>query len=428
MSAVEQAILGAALATPELATEVAAKLTPNDFYEPRHQLIHQALTSLVEGGKPTDAVSVISQLGDDVNRVGGHAYMFDLMQSACVTAALPHHINTLRGQATTRRLHTAGQQITQLADTLPAHDAVPQAQALLDALIQADSGEVTRVGDTLEGTLDRILSVQEGTAPQGLMTGLNDLDRLTNGFQGGQMVIVAARPGVGKSTLAVDFMRHASIRNNIPTLMFSLEMGTDEINQRIISAETSIPLAKMKKPGGLDQQAWAKIGEAKQNIEQAPLMIDDSAENTIMDIVAKTKLLVKREGVQMVVVDYLQLLKSGVREESRQQEVSSFSRQLKLLAKACDIPVIAVAQLNRESEKRGEDAKPKPSDLRESGALEQDADIILLIHRPETGNPDHQRAGEADIIVGKNRAGQSGVVSVSAQMHYARFGNLAKGF
>ena len=428
MSAVEQAILGAALATPELALEVVSKLTPEDFFEPRHHLIHQALTVLTEQGKPTDAVSVISQLGDDATRVGGAPYLFDLIQTGCVAQSLPHHIETLRGAATARRLEAAGEKIRQFAGTLPPAEAVQQAQGLLDALVTPDEATAVRVGESLTATIERLDKIQSGNAPQGLMTGFTDLDKLTNGFQGGQMIIVAARPGVGKSTLAVDFLRHASITNNIPTLMFSLEMGADEINQRILSAESNVHLKNMRRRDGMSAEDWDKLTQAAQRIEHAPLIIDDSPENTIMDIVAKTKMRVKRDGVGMIVVDYLQLLKSGVREESRQQEVSNFSRQLKLLAKACDIPVIAVAQLNRESEKRGDDAKPKPSDLRESGALEQDADIILLINRPETGNPDHARAGEADVIVGKNRGGQSGTVTLASQMHYARFMNFQKGF
>lgn len=426
MSAVEKAILGAALATPELALEVTSKLNSEDFFEPRHHLIHQALTVLTEQGKPTDAVSVISQLGDDATRVGGAPYLFDLIQAGCVAAALPHHIDTLRGHATTRRLEQAGERIRQLAGTLPPDEAVRESHDLLDALTVTDDTQAVKIGDALSGTIEKLDKIQFGTAPQGLMSGFSDLDRFTNGFQGGQMIIIAARPGVGKSTLAVDFLRHASIKHGIPTMIFSLEMSTDEINQRVLSAESNVRTGHMRKQGGMSPEDWEKITEAATRIEAAPLIIDDSPENTIMDIVAKTKMRVKRDGVKMIVVDYLQLLKSGVREESRQQEVSNFSRQLKLLAKACDIPVIAVAQLNREAEKRGDDAKPKPSDLRESGALEQDADIILLIHRPAIANPDHARAAEADVIVGKNRGGQTGVAVLSAQMQYSRFGEIGK--
>ena len=429
MSAVEKAILGAALATPELALEVTSKLQPEDFYEPRHHLIHQALTSLVEQGKPTDAVSVVSQLGDDATRAGGAPYMFELIQAGCVAQALPHHIETLRGAATSRRLEAAGERIRQLAGALPPADALTEARSLLDG-IAGDSvdGGVERLSERLDDTPNHVAAVQSGTAPQGLMTGFADLDKLTNGLQGGQMIIVAARPGVGKSTLAVDFMRHISIKNHIPTLLFSLEMKKSEFDLRIISAEATIDNMRFRRRDGLTGEDWAKIEDVKPRLDTAPLFIDDDASNTVMDVWAKTKMAVKRDGIKMVVVDYLQLLKSGVKEESRQQEVSNFSRQLKLLAKDCDIPVIAISQFNREVEKRGDDARPKPSDLRESGSLEQDADLILLIHRPENYNPDHGRAGEADIIVAKNRGGETGTVTVASQMHYSRFTNLAKGF
>ena len=427
MSAVEQTILGTALRSPELATEVVTRLQADDFFEPRHQLIFQAIHALIETGKPLDPVSVITQLGDDTNRVGGAPYLFELLQSATAAAALPHHVETLRGQATTRRLTVAGERIRQLADTLPPQDALNEAQALLDGLTGVDEGtSAERVGDGLESTLEHILAVQEGRAPRGLMTDFHDLDALTNGFQGGQMIIVAARPGVGKSTLAVDFMRNMSIRHNVPTLLFSLEMKKAEFDQRILSAETSINNMKFKRKGGLSRDDWGKIREVKPSIENAPLFIDDNPSNTVMDVWAKTKAAVKKHGIKMVVVDYLQLLTSGVREESRQQEVSNFSRRLKLLAKECDIPVIAISQFNREVEKRGDDARPKPSDLRESGSLEQDADLILLIHRPESQNKDHERAGEADIIVAKNRGGETGTVTVASQMHYSRFSNLRR--
>ena len=240
--------------------------------------------------------------------------------------------------------------------------------------------------------------------------------------KGGQMVIVAARPGLGKSTLAVDFMRHASIKNNIPTLIFSLEMGKDELVERIISAESDVYTQNLKR-GSMSPDDWAAAGEAAQRLDKAPLYIADSPELTMVDIAARARLMQAQHGIKMIVVDYLQLLTSGKKAESRQQEVSDFSRQLKLLAKSLDIPIIAIAQLNRGVEMRGEDALPKASDLRESGSLEQDADIILLIHRPDAQNQDHARAGEADIIVAKHRGGSTGIIPVAHELQMSRFKN-----
>ena len=258
------------------------------------------------------------------------------------------------------------------------------------------------------------------------MTGFTELDDLTGGLKGGQMVIVAARPGLGKSTIATDFMRHASITNGIPTLMFSLEMSKEEITERIISAESGVYTQNLKK-GCMSDSDWGRAAKAVERLDNAPLYIADSPELTMVDIAAKARLMQAQHGVKMIVVDYLQLLTSGKKSESRQQEVSDFSRQLKLLAKSLDVPIIAVAQLNRGVEMRGEDALPKASDLRESGSLEQDADIILLIHRPDAQNCDHARAGEADLIVAKHRGGNVGVIPLAHELHISRFRNPVMG-
>lgn len=222
------------------------------------------------------------------------------------------------------------------------------------------------------------------------------------------------------STLALDIMREMSIRRGEPSLLFSLEMTEDEVQERALSAEAQVKIGCVKS-GNMSEAEWTRVAAARDTITEAPLWVDDNPELTMVDITAKAKLAVRHHGVRLIAIDYLQLLKSGAKEESRQQEVSSFSRQIKLLAKSCQVPVIAIAQLNRGVENRGDDATPKPSDLRESGSLEQDADLVLLINRPDAQNKDHERAGEADIIVAKNRGGATGTVTVASQLHYSRF-------
>lgn len=301
------------------------------------------------------------------------------------------------------------------------------AQEGIDTAVRQDSSTVSTIGDDLDVMLTEIVEIQEGVrSTRGVDTGFRELDEVTNGLSAGQMVIVAARPGVGKSTLAVDFMRHMSIKNNIPTLMFSLEMSRKEVQQRILSAEAEVLTSRVK-AATFDAEDWEKVDEASARISEAPLYVDDSPELTMMDIAAKTRSYVKSKGVEMVVIDYLQLLKSGRKSESRQQEVSDFSRQIKLLAKACEIPIIAIAQLNREVARRGEDATPKPSDLRESGALEQDADIILLLNRPDSQDADHARAGEMDIILAKHRGGRTGTFQVANRLQYSKFQDFVGG-
>lgn len=419
----EQTILGAALNSEASAQLVTTKLSPHDFYYPRNEMIFTALADSILKDEPTDAVTIASKI--DLDRTGGAPYLFQLIEMACLPAHVEHHIQTLKTASAKRRLGTAGLAIQQLSEAEDLEQALNEAQAHLDGVIDADSDEAKRVAETIDETLGRFVEIQEGTAPKGLMTGFYDLDEITSGLQPGQMVIIAARPGCGKSTLAVDIMRHLSIHEGIPTAIFSLEMSTHEINTRVLASEANVDIKRMRQ-GRMRSEDWDRVGKAREILDAAPLFIDESPENTVMDIVAKTKMMVKRHGIKLIVVDYLQLLSSGKREESRQQEVAGFSRALKLLAKSAGIPVIAVAQLNRESERN--DSKPKPSDLRESGALEQDADVILLLHREDMKRGDGERAGEVDVIVAKNRGGETGTATLVNQLHYGKFGNFKRDF
>ena len=419
----EQTILGAALNSDASAQLVATKLSSRDFYYPRNEAVFTALSDAILQDEPTDAVTIASKIDHD--RTGGAPYLFQLIEAACLPAHVEHHLQTLKTLSAKRRLGSAGLAIQQLSETEDLEHALSEAQAPLDGVLDADSDEAKRVAETIDATLDRFVEIQEGTAPKGLMTGFYDLDEITSGLQPGQMVIVAARPGVGKSTLAVDIMRHLSIHENIPTAIFSLEMSTHEINTRVLASEANVDIKRMRS-GRMRSEDWDRVAKARETLDAAPMFIDESPENTVMDIVAKTKIMVKRHGIKLIVVDYLQLLHSGKREESRQQEVAGFSRALKLLAKSAGIPVIAVAQLNRESERN--DSKPKPSDLRESGALEQDADVILLLHREDMRDREGERAGEVDVIVAKNRGGETGTATLVNQLHYGKFGNFKRDF
>ena len=419
----EQTILGAALNSDSSAQLVTAKLSPQDFYYPRNEAIFTAVSDAILKDEPTDAVTIASKIDHD--RTGGAPYLFQLIEVACLPAHVEHHIQTLKTASAKRRLGSAGLAIQQLSEAEDLEQALNEAQAYLDGVIDADSDEAKRVAETIDATLDRFVEIQDGTAPKGLMTGFYDLDEITSGLQPGQMVIIAARPGCGKSTLAVDIMRHLSIHEGIPTAIFSLEMSTHEINTRVLASEANVDIKRMRQ-GRMRSEDWDRVGKAREMLDAAPMFIDESPENTVMDIVAKTKMMVKRHGIKLIVVDYLQLLHSGKREESRQQEVAGFSRALKLLAKSAGIPVIAVAQLNRESERN--DSKPKPSDLRESGALEQDADVILLLHREDMKHSDGERAGEVDVIVAKNRGGETGTATLVNQLHYGKFGNFKRDF
>ena len=420
--AAEKAVLGAALVNENVIPGIVTRLKPGDFYYPIHQNIFALISEKFTTGEAVEPVTLSAELRERT----GHddpAVFFRLMDSVLTTVNVDYHISLVLEASTRRKLGSLGTRVAQLADSAAETDLI--VQEINDGLANAttvDESETVAVGDVVDAVMTEVEARQQGTSKQGMMTGFTELDELTNGLKGGQMVIVAARPGLGKSTLAVDFMRHASIKNSIPTLIFSLEMGKDELVERIISAESSVYTQNLKR-GSMSPEDWAAAGEAAQRLDKAPLFIADSPELTMVDIAARARLMQAQHGIKMIVVDYLQLLTSGKKSESRQQEVSDFSRQLKLLAKSLDVPIIAIAQLNRGVEMRGEDALPKASDLRESGSLEQDADIILLIHRPDAQNRDHARAGEADIIVAKHRGGSTGTIPLAHELHMSRFRN-----
>jgi replicative DNA helicase len=258
----------------------------------------------------------------------------------------------------------------------------------------------------------------------GVPTGFVDLDSLTNGLHPGQLIILAARPALGKSTLGLDICRNASIKHGLSSVIFSLEMSRNEIVMRLLSAEAQIPLHHMRS-GTMSEGDWAKLASKMGTVSEAPLFIDDSPNMTLMEIRAKCRRLKQRHDLRLVVVDYLQLMTSGKRVESRQQEVSEFSRSLKLLAKELEVPVIAISQLNRGAEQR-QDKRPMLADLRESGSLEQDADVVVLLHREDAYERESPRAGEADFIIAKHRNGPTGLVTVAFQGHYSRFVDMAQ--
>ncbi|MDP4755776.1 MAG: replicative DNA helicase, partial [Aquiluna sp.] len=303
-------------------------------------------------------------------------------------------------------------------------DLVNQAQAdIYRVASQNAKDDYVGLSDSLEDAIREIESAQNrGGDMTGIPTGFTDLDAYTHGLHPGQLIIVAARPAVGKSTFALDIARHAAVKHKKATIFFSLEMGRAEIAMRMLSAESSIYLQSMRK-GTVTEADWAKLASVRGSINDAPLFIDDSPNMSLVEIRAKCRRLAQQVDLKMVVIDYIQLMSSGKKVESRQQEVSEFSRALKLLAKELQIPVVALSQLNRQAE-QSKDKRPEISHLRESGSLEQDADVVVLLHREGIYERDHPRAGEADIILAKQRNGPTGTVVVAFHGQYSRFVNM----
>jgi replicative DNA helicase len=301
---------------------------------------------------------------------------------------------------------------------------VDRAQAEVYSVTERRASEDYKpLSELMQPTLDEMESIESrGAGLAGVPTGFAELDDLTNGLHPGQMVIVAARPGAGKSTLALDLARSASIKNGLTSAIFSLEMSQLEITMRLLSAEASVALGHIR-GGKMTEQDWTRVSTKMGQVSEAPMYIDDSPNLTMMEIRAKARRLKQRHDLKLVVIDYIQLMTSGKKVESRQLEVSEFSRQLKLLAKELEVPVVALSQLNRGPEQRT-DKKPMLSDLRESGSLEQDADMVVLLHRPDLYDKESERAGEADFIVAKHRNGPTKEITVAFQGHYSRFTDM----
>nr|WP_191905822.1 replicative DNA helicase [Microbacterium caowuchunii] len=426
----EQSTLGGMLLSKDAVADVIESIRGSDFYIPKHELIFEAILTLYSHGEPTDVIAVTDELikTGDLQRAGGADYLHTLTSIVPTAANAGYYATIVSERALLRRLVEAGTRIVQMgyAGQGEATELVNSAQAEIYSVTGAETAE-----DYVPLTIAVDAAVEEIEAARGrdgsmtgIPTGFAQLDELTNGLHGGQMIVVAARPAMGKSTLALDFARAAAIKHGMPTIFFSLEMGRSEIAMRLMSAEGAIPLQNMRK-GTLDQRDWTTVAATRGRINDAPLYIDDSPNMTLVEIRAKCRRLKQRVGLKMVIIDYLQLMTSGKKVESRQQEVSEFSRALKLLAKELQVPVIALSQLNRGSEQR-QDKRPQVSDLRESGSIEQDADMVMLLHRDSVYDKE-VRPGEADLIIAKHRNGPTATLEIAFQGHFSRFTDMAAG-
>lgn len=428
----EQSALGGMLLSKDAIADVVEVLRPDDFYRGAHQQIHECILDLYGRGEPADPVTVSAELErrGQLVKVGGAPYLITLMSTVPTAANAAYYAEIVAEKAILRRLVEAGTRIVQLgyhgADGAEVDAVVDRAQqAMFDVTERRTSEDYLALADLLQPTMDELDAISSrGLAGMGVPTGFRDLDEATSGLHPGQMIIVAARPGLGKSTLGLDFARSCSIKHGMASAIFSLEMGRNEITTRLLSAEAKVRLTDMRS-GKMSQEDWVSMASRMAEISEAPLFVDDSPNLTMMEIRAKGRRLKQRHDLKLLVVDYLQLMTSGKRVESRQQEVSEFSRQIKLLAKELEIPIVAISQLNRGPEQRT-DKRPMLSDLRESGSLEQDADMVILLHRPDAFDHDDPRAGEADLILAKHRNGPTTTITVAHQLAFSRFVDLAK--
>jgi replicative DNA helicase len=571
--AAEQSVLGGMLLSKDAIADVLERLRPGDFYRPAHQSVYDAILDLYGRGEPADAVTVSAELDRRglLKRVGGAPYLHTLISTVPTAANAGYYAGIVAEKSLLRRLVEAGTRVVQYgyagAEGADVAQVVDRAQA---EIYNVTDGRTTEdfvpLEQLLQPTMDEIDAIaSQGGIARGVPTGFTDLDECTNGLHPGQMIVVAARPGMGKalaldtplptptgwttmgevqvgdhligadglptrvvaatevmlgrpcfevefsdgtvivadadhqwptesgirttaqlrsgsdrlirasasvgpagrtallappvyvawvrrvgtvpvrcvqvdneshlylagegmvpthnSTLGLDFLRSCSIKNRQSSIVFSLEMSKSEIVMRLLSAEAKIKLADMRS-GRMSDDDWTRLARRMSEISEAPLYIDDSPNLTMMEIRAKARRLHQKADLRLIVIDYLQLMTSGKKVESRQQEVSEFSRQIKLLAKELEVPVVAMSQLNRGPEQRT-DKKPMLADLRESGSIEQDADMVILLHRPDAFERDDPRGGEADLILAKHRNGPTKTITVAHQLHLSRFTNMA---
>lgn len=431
--AAEQCVLGGMLLSKDAIADVVEILRLNDFYKPAHGTIFDTILDLYGRGEPADPITVAAALTDagEIGRVGGVPYLHTLVNAVPTAANAAYYARIVGERSILRRLVEAGTRIVQLGYGAGAgagrdvDDVVDMAQqAIYDVTEKRVSEDYAVLSDLLQPTLDEIEAIgAAGGAMSGVPTGFTDLDKLLGGLHPGQLIIVAGRPGLGKSTIAMDFSRSAALKHNLPAAFFSLEMSKLEIVMRLLSAEARIPLHVLRS-GKLSDDDWTKLARRMGEISEAPLFVDDTPNMTLMEVRAKARRLKQRHDLKLVCVDYLQLMSSPKKTESRQQEVSEISRGLKLLAKEIGCPVVAACQLNRGPEQRS-DKRPQLSDLRESGSIEQDSDVVLLLHRDDYYDKESPKAGEADFIVAKHRNGPTDTITVAAQLHLSQFVDMA---
>jgi len=426
----ECGVLGSIIIDPEAIVQVADFLRAEDFYRDAHRAIFEVIVQLYEQHEPADFITICDELEQQgkLEEVGGADYITSLVNLVPTSANVEHYGRIVSRTAILRRLiHAAGQIAAVAYDEGDADVALDKAEQLIFEISQGTTrSDFSAINDVLTSYLMKLEQLHErrGTIV-GVPTGFTDLDRLTGGFQRSDLLILAARPAVGKTSFALSLARNAAVRYQQSVALFSLEMSKEQLVQRFLSMEASIDQQRLR-TGWIEDEDWEQIEQAMGRLSQARIYIDDTAGISTMEMRSKARRLASEQGLDLIIVDYLQLMQSsigGKRNENRVQEVSEISRNLKGLARELDVPVLALAQLSRTVESR-QSKVPQLSDLRESGSIEQDADIVMFIYRDEVYNPDTERKNIADIIVAKHRNGPVGEVSLFFQASQTRFADL----
>ncbi|MET9954500.1 replicative DNA helicase [Streptomyces sp. NPDC006339] len=428
----EKTVLRAMLLSTDTIADVVEMLHPRDFYEPAHGLIYEAVLHVYGSGESPDLLRVAKVLDSDgsLDAAGGRDYL-DLLIARGSGDGWRRAAERVQAHAMLRRTKEAAARVESLAAESTPEEAdrladIAQAE-ILAATAQRPRGLAPSysIGDVLEGALDELEAAGSTGILSGVPTGFTDLDLLTGGLRPGHLIVVAARTAMGTSTLALDLLRSAAIKHGLPAALFTYESGREEIATRILSAEARVALHHMR-GGMMDDEDWIRLARRVPDVAKAPVYIQDEAWPTFTDLRAQCRRLAGQRDVKLIVVDNLQMMTYGTRPlGSRYEEISEISRCLKLLAKELHVPIVAISKANRGAEQRT-DKKPMLIDLRDSGSLEDNADLVILLHREDAYEKESPRAGEADFIVAKHRGGPTATITVAFQGHYSRFVDMAR--
>lgn len=423
----EQAVLGAMLIDPQAVPKVVEILESEDFYRPAHRVIYQSMIDLFENSQPVDLVTVTAALkgAQHLEAVGGAAYLAELQDAVPTAANVTYHAAIVSDRALRRSLIEAGTDIVRRG-----YEGEEESATLMDAAeerifrLSQKRGRHAYVPlrRVLTETFQHIEDLYKNPGVTGIPSGFSEFDRLTSGFQNADLTVIAARPSMGKTMFCLNIARFAALEAHVPTVLFSLEMSREQLALRLLCSEANIDSQKIRR-GEVGRDEWPVLSAALGRLGDAPIFIDDSPALTALDIRARSRRLRAEHDVGLVVIDYLQLMQGGTRSENRQQEISQISRSLKALARELNVPVIALSQLSRAVESR-QDRRPMLSDLRESGAIEQDADVVGFIYRDDYYNAESEEPGVVEVIIAKQRNGPTGTIRLHFRKETGRFYSL----
>ncbi len=424
----EKCVLGSIFLDNNALLKVIDLLQPEDFYRPAHSSIFRTMLDLFNSNEPIDLVTVHNALHDKdlLEQVGGAAYLAELAHFVPTAANVVYYAHIVREKSILRRLIATATEIASRCyeGTEPVDDLLEEAErSIFEIRAQGNSKNFFSIKDIIKSAVYQIEQLHHRKEEiTGIPTGFREFDRLTAGLQPADLIIVAGRPSMGKTALALNIAQHAALEHEVPVAIFSLEMSKEQLATRMLCAEAKVD-AQALRTGRLSDADWQRLTFAANRLSQASIFVDDTPALTVLELRAKARRLMAEHGLGLVIIDYLQLMRSRERRERREQEISEISSSLKAMAKELNIPVVALSQLNRQVETR-EIKRPQLADLRESGAIEQDADVIVFIYRDEVYNKESPDKGKAELIIGKQRNGPTGTVKLAFLAQYSCFANL----